>query len=324
MLRRVLILVIVVLLVSAVIGGWLWWKATPSPKGAVYVSMDGASLWNGSGQVRTRLRRLDWGQKLTVLDTYGTLAEVRTRKGTIGWVDGDDLMGPGVWRQLGMLAARVRQMPAQAPAHTQVLANLRLDPGRTSPRIGQLQPNTPVQVLARGVAIWKGASAGVPRKEDWLLVRARLPDGSQIAGWLLASFIQENLPDPLPAYATSSGVSPVAWFPLRKVKGSRGAAKPNFLMAGTSEPQGGKCDFTMIGVYTWSVRRAHYETAFVRNNLCGLLPIDVKFEPDAQKDVLFTFRNLGRGIPRKFTYRMRSTSVTQIPSKPSAPMSAGR
>lgn len=324
MLRRLLVLLALVLIGATVAGIWLWWSATPSSKGEVYVSMDGAPLWNGSGQVRTRLRSLDWGEKLNVLDTYGAEVEVRTPKGAIGWVAGDDLMGPGVWRKLGMLAERVRQMPVQAPAHTQVLSNVRLDPGRKSPRVGQLRPNTPVQVLARGVATWNGGPGGSPRKEDWLLVRAHFPDGSQIAGWVLASFIQENLPEPLPAYASSTGVRPVAWFALRKVKGLRGAPKPNYLMAGTDEQQGGSCDFTMIGVYTWSVRHGRYETAFVRRQLCGLLPIRVKFERDRQKDVLISFRNLGPGIPKKMTFRMRSTSVKQVPSKPSPPMQTGR
>jgi hypothetical protein len=316
--RRILIVLAVVLVVLAVVGIWKWWHETPSPKGEAYVSMNGSTLWNGTGLVRNRIERLDWGERLTLLDTYGDLVEVRTPRGRIGWVHQSNLMEPAVWRELGILAERVRHMPTQAPAHTGVLSNLRLDPGRTSPRIGQLLPNTPVEVLARGIATWAGGPGGRPEKQNWLLVRAHLPDGSQIAGWVLGDFIQEDLPAPLTAYASSSNVAPVAWFALRKMPDPRLGPQPNYLMAGSDEPDGGACDFTMIGVYTWSVRRQHYVTAFVKRNLCGLMPIDVKFEDDPQKDVLFSFRNLvPHGIPQKITYRMRSTMVTLIPTNPS-------
>lgn len=314
--RRILIVLAVVLVVLVALGIWKWWRAAPSPKGEVYVSMDGSTLWSSTGQVRSRIERLDWGKKLTVLDTYGTQVEVRTARGKMGWVQGSNLMGPGVWRELGQLAERVRHMPTQAPAHTEVLSNMRLDPGRKSPRIGQLRPNTPVEVLARGVATWDGGPGGRPQKENWLLVRAHLADGSQIAGWVLGSFIEEDLPAPLVAYASSSNVAPVAWFKLRKVADPRMGPQPNYLLAGSNEPNGGACDFTMIGVYTWSASRQHYETAFVKRNLCGLMPVDVKFEHEPHNDVLFSFRDLvPGGIPRKMAYRMRGSSVTPMPAK---------
>jgi hypothetical protein len=316
MLRRILITLALVLSISGAAYAWLWWHASPSPKGDAYVCMDGTPLWNGVGQVRSRLQKLPWGARVTVLGNYGGSVQVRTGKGITGWVNEDDLIDPGVWQRLGKLAARVRRMTAQAPGHTRVLSNLRLDPGRTSPRVGQLRRNTPVGVLARGVATWDGGPGGRPRKEDWLLVRAHLPGGAEIAGWALGSFIEEDLPQPLPAYASSAGVDPVAFFPLRKVNDPRAGVKPNYLLAGVAGPQGGPCDFTKVSVYTWSVTHQQYATAFVRSDLCGRLPIDVKFVNDARQDVLFSFENLDPRGDKTLTFRMRSTMVRLLRSQP--------
>lgn len=319
MLRRILITLALVLLISGAASAWLWWHATPSPKGEAYVGMDAAPLWNGNGQVRSRLQKLPWGTKLTVLDHYGDSVQVRTGKGIVGWVNEDNLIDPGVWQRLGKLAVRVRRMTTQAPAHARVLSNLRLDPGRTSPRVGQLRRNTPVDVLARGVATWDGGPGGRPRKEDWLLVRAHLPGGGEIAGWVLGSFIEEDLPQPLPAYASSAGVDPVAFFPLREVKDPRAGVKPNYLLAGVGGPAGGPCDFTRVGVYTWSVTHRQYETAFVQSNLCGHLPIRVEFKNDRQREVLFSFENLDPRGNKTLTYRMRGTMVRRLRSRPATP-----
>jgi hypothetical protein len=317
MVRRVLIAVGVVLLVSGGVGIWLWWTAQPAPKGDVYVCMNKTTLWDGNGQIRRPLADLTWGEKLAVLDEYNDSVKVRTPKGKIGWVAGDRLIDPGVWQRLGQLADRVRQMTTQAPAHTAVRSNLRLDPGRDSPRVGQLRPNTPVEVLARGVATRSTSSAAArdtSRKEDWLLVRARTKNGTELAGWVLASFISLDLPDPLPAYATSAGMTPVAYFPLHTVDDPTSGPKAYYLVAGENGPQGQPCDFTMLRVYTWNIKKQRYETAFVQNNVCGHLPIRVERNADAQHDSLFSFDNFSDAGSGQLTYRMRSTMVRLLKS----------
>lgn len=317
MLRRILIALVLVLFVSGAVVTWFWWHMQPSPKGEAYVVLDASPLWDGTGQVRRLLQKLPWGAKLTILDRYRNSVEVRTGQGKVGWVDEDDLVDPGVWQRLGTFASRVRQMTVQAPGHTRVLSNLRLDPGRSSPRIGQLRRNTPVEVLARGVATWSGGPGGQPQKEDWLLVRARTP-GGEVAGWALGDFIQEDLPDPLPAYASSSGVDAIAWFALRKVQDPNAGSKPNYLLAGTSGPEGQPCDFTRISVYTWSVKQQHYVTSFTQGDLCGHLPIQVTFSPDRERDVFFSFQNLEPGASKVLTYGMRSTIVRLLRSPTAA------
>jgi hypothetical protein len=317
MVRRVLIAVGMVLLVSGGLGLWLWWHTQPAPKGEAYVGMTNVPLWDGNGQIRRQLQNLSWGEKLTVLDEYNDSIKVRTPQGKVGWVDQKRLIDADVWGRLGNLAARVRQMTTQAPGHTAVRSNLRLEPGRDAPRVGQLKPNTPVDVLARGVATRSAENArasNTTRKEAWLLVRARTGKGAEIAGWVLASFIALDLPDPLPAYATSAGMSPVAFFPLRTVQDPKSGPKPYYLVAGTSGPTGQACDFTMLRVYTWSTLKERYETAFVQNNVCGQLPIRVERDEDPQHDALFSFDNVSSTGSEKLTYRMRNTMVRLLRS----------
>ncbi|MDE3136382.1 MAG: SH3 domain-containing protein [Acidobacteriota bacterium] len=324
MLRRVLIAVAVVLLVSGGVGAWLWWKASPPAKGEAYVGMAGVPLWDGNGQIRRRVQNLAWGEKLVVLAQYNDSIKVRTPQGKVGWVNEDRLMDPDVWQRLGTLAARVQQMSTQAQGHTAVLSNLRLDPGRTSPRVGQLKPNTPVEILERSAverSVESARARNTSRLEPWLLVRARISDSEQIAGWTLASFISLDLPDPLPAYATSAGMNPLAYFALSSVKDPEYGEKPYYLVAGSGSGQGQACDFTMLRVYTWSVLKHRYETAFVQNNLCGHLPIQVQRDVDPQHDSLFSFDDNSGSGTQQLSYRMRSTQVRPL-RRPSATKSA--
>jgi hypothetical protein len=312
MVRRVLIAVAVVLLVSGGAGLWLWWNAKPKARGDAYVGLSNVPLWDGNGQVRRRLQNLAWGERVSILDQYNDSIKVRTPQGKVGWVNEDRLIDPDVWQRLGTLAARVRQMTTQAQGHTAVLSNLRLDPGRASPRVGQLKPNTPVEVLARGVAERSAESAqarNTSRKESWLLVRARIGDGEQVAGWVLASFLSLDLPDPLPAYATSAGMSPIAYFPLETVKDAGYGEKPYYLVAGSSGAPGQACDFTMLRVYTWSTVKHRYETSYVQNDLCGHLPIRVERNVGPQRDALFSFDNFSSSGSQQLNYRMRHTIV---------------
>lgn len=320
MARRVIVALVFVLVASGAVVGWVWWHAQPKPIGSAYVGMANVSLWDGGGPVRRRLESLAYGERLTILNRYNDLAEVRTPKGKVGWVDQANLIDPGVWRSLRKFAGQVRAMTVQAKGHTSVLSNVRIGPGISSARVGQLRRNTPVEILSRAVV---GGGAGTnpapdgsraANKKDWLLVRARTPQVGEIAGWVLGDFIADDPPAALLPYISAAGMRPVAWFRLRKVNDPTTGPEPFYLVAGTSGPEGQPCDFTMLRVYTWSVVQHRYATAFVRNDLCGRLPVHVTFESGRQRGVLFDFQNLGLNGAKILTYRMRNTIVRQVPS----------
>ena len=129
-----------------------------------------------------------------------------------------------------------------------------------------------------------------------------------VAGWVLARFIELDLPDPVKDYASSADLRVVAWFELNRVPDGTGGEVPQYLVAGSRGAEGGACDFTMLRVYTWGKVRKRYETAYVESNVCGKLPIHVS---SGAKGSEFQFPDVDEGgADRK--YAMSETSVRRV------------
>lgn len=314
MLRRVLI----VLAVLVVLAGFVvlrWVRRSPPPLGAARIIADGAVLWDSTGEVRRQLGHLAYATPVVVLREYHEMAQVRTPDGTVGWVAQESLLSESLWQQEQTLAQRMGHAPVQAHGHTRVRANLRLQPGRDAPRLAQLAPNTPVDILARAVVQWSVPTESPPavhslHKEDWLLVRAPQPPVGTLTGWVVGRFLDLDLPDPLPEYAAAAGMRPVAFFPLHGVQDPQLGWKPYFLVAGTRGPEGQICDFTMLRVYTWSQAHQRYETAYVEDGFCGLLPIAVQVEGPRQSAFQFAVGDSAGSVLAR--YRMQETIVRRV------------
>ncbi len=305
--RRLLISLVFVLVAVALAGGYLWKRSQPKPAGIAYAGQDRVTLWSSTAQVREPVATLHYGEPVAVLVTFGDRVEVRTGAGVVGWVGADRLVQPELWQRVVALTARSRPMTVQARGVTRVPSNLHIEPGRDAPVIGQLRKNARVEILGRAVAKWAPGSGKAPRMEDWLLVRTTIPPVGELAGWLLGRFIDLTLPDPLPEYASASAMRVVGWYELARVTDPTAGVKPYYLVVATRGREGQPCDFTMIRVYTWGFRRKQYETAYVENNLCGLLPVEVAAQPDGE--YLFRFTALTEDGKQVETYRMRQTMV---------------
>jgi hypothetical protein len=133
-----------------------------------------------------------------------------------------------------------------------------------------------------------------------------------VAGWVLARFIELELPDAVKDYASSADLRVVAWFELNRVADGSGGAVPQYLVAGSRGAEGSPCDFTMLRVYTWSVARKRYETAYVESDLCGRLPIDVSTSGSIPE---FQFPDVDQGGAKR-KYAMYQTSVRLIKDRP--------
>jgi hypothetical protein len=129
-----------------------------------------------------------------------------------------------------------------------------------------------------------------------------------VAGWVLARFVELDLPDPVKDYASSADLHVVAWFELNRVPDGTGGEVPQYLVAGSRGGEGGACDFTMLRVYTWSTSRKRYETAYVESDLCGRLPIRLS---SGAKGPEFHFPDVDEGGADR-TYVMVQTSVRQV------------
>lgn len=343
--RKLLIAVPLLILVAAVA-----WVLRPKHElvGEGYISERSITLWSSVAQVREPVETLHYGDRVDVMGRRNDNVKIRTADGTIGWIDGRQLLEPALWERSIKLLQQAQAIPVQAHGRTKVQTNLRVQPGRTEPRLYQFGRGVPVEVVGRGVADWAqvidekepGNDSG-NKKEDWYLVRAvatRPPGetaartaetntttqpGDQsipIAGWVVARFVELDLPDPVREGIASANVRAVAWFELSRVADSAGG-KPQYLVAGTKGPDGQPCDFTTLRVYTWDAKKTRYETAFIENNLCGQMPIRIAKGPKDEPE--FRFQVIG-GDKGERVYRLIQTVVRRIREPGETPAKTNR
>ena len=332
--RKLLIAVPLLCLVG--VTAWIF-RPKHESQGEAFVSEQVAPVLSGIAQVRQQVGVLHYGERVEVLSKRNEYMKVRTPAGAVGWVEAHQLMEPALWQRSIKLLEQVRNMPVQARGRTKVSTNLRVKPGRTEPRLYQFARNVPVEIVGRGVADWvqstdeKDSSneAQETKKEDWFLVRglASRPPGESsarvsltatttepgdqtvpIAGWVIARFIELDLPDPVREGASSANIRPVAWFQLNRVSDPSGD-KPQYLLAASRGPEGHPCDFTALRVYTWNAKRERYETAFIENNLCGQLPIRTGKGPKDEPEFHF---HVMEGDKEERVYRLMQTVVRRI------------
>jgi hypothetical protein len=302
----------------------------------MFVSERSVTLWSSVAQVRESVGILHYGDRVNVLARRNETFKVRTAASGTGWVDARYLMEPALWQRSARLLEQTRAMPVQARGRTKVATNLRVEPGRTQPRLYQFGRGIAVEVVGRAVADWsqsgdekESAEPQEAKKEEWYLVRglATRPPGEAnarnaevngatqpgdqtipIAGWVIARFIEYELPDAVREGTASANVRPIAWFELNRVSDPAGE-KPQYLVAGARGSEGQPCDFTTLRVYTWNLRRSRYETAFIENDLCGALPVRVGRGPKNEPE--FRFREMD-GSNSERVYRLMQTVVRRV------------
>jgi hypothetical protein len=330
------LLVAVPLLCLVALLAWLF-RPKHESLGEAYVGERSITLWSSVAQVREQTGALLYGDHVEVLARRNDSVKVRTAAGLTGWVDGRYLIEPDLWQRSEKLLQQTRVMSAQARGRTKVPTNLRVQPGRTEPRLYQFSRNVPVEIVGRAVADWvqvtdekeSPAEPEESKKEDWYLVRAiatRPPGegalrnsaantttqpGDQnipIAGWVVARFVSLDLPDVVRDGTSAANMRPIAWFELNRVTDADGE-HPQYLVAGTHGPEGQPCDFTTLRVFTWNARKSRYETAFIENNLCGALPILVGKSPKGEPEFRFHVMDSGKD---ERVYHLVQTVVRRV------------
>src|SRR5580692_9503061 len=315
--KRKLLIAVPLLLIVAVVA-WFF-RPKHETLGEAYVGERTATLWSSVAQVREPLDTLHYGDRVDVVARRNDSIKVRTAAGELGWVEGRYLMDPALWQRSTKLLKMVQPMSVQAHGRTKVQTNLRVEPGRTQARLYQFGRGVPVEIVGRSVADWaqttdEKESSNEPqdtKKEDWFLIRgvATTPPGDStaraaettttapgdqtlpIAGWVIARFVELDLPDPVRDGANSANIRPVAWFELNRVS------------------DGQPCDFTTLRVYTWNLKKERYETAFIENDMCGKLPIRVGKSPKGEPE--FRFQEMDGGKEER-VYRLMQTVVRRI------------
>jgi hypothetical protein len=319
--RKVLLGFAVVLVV--VVGLYVRQRHSAAPLEIAYSGNRSVTVYSTSAQVREPVTTVSFGERLDVLQRFQDQVKVRTADGVVGWVEEHDLLSADSWQRMKDMETKSEEMSVEARGHTRVLSNLHFGPGRDTPRIRQLNKDVRLDLLTRQTAEIKPAivenadaesatAAAEGKKEDWWFVRAHTADQGTLAGWVLGRFIDLDVPQPLPDYASSAGMRIVAWTQLDRVTASSGKPVPQYLLVGTHGPEGQPCDFTMLRVYTWGKQKERYETAFVDSDVCGKLPIERTQMAGPAGDVTFWFQNLSDGTADKRTYVMHQTIVRRV------------
>jgi hypothetical protein len=313
--RKVLVGFLLVLVISGI--AYLRFHHRKPPLLVAYAGSRQLVLWSTTAQIREPVAKVNFGDRLDVLNRFDDQVQVRTAAGVTGWASGRDLLSPEFWRKAKDLEAKAAMLPVEARGHTRVLSNLHLEPGRDSPRICQLDKDVTLELFEReavGVpaAAEGAASGGEAKREDWWHVRAHPhpPDQSLPTGWMLGRFIELDVPSPLPDYASSAGIHIAAWFVLNQTTDASGNPKPQYLVVGNRGSEAEACDFTLMRVFTWSIKRQRYETAFLESDVCGKLP--VLLTQAASGDVTFAFEDRSNLTPENRVYQMRQTMVRRV------------
>jgi hypothetical protein len=329
------LLIAVPLLALVALAAWFF-RPRHESLGEAYVSEKSVTLWSSMAQVREPIGTLRYGDRVDMQAKRNDFVKVKTTAGAVGWVDGRLLMDPALWQRCEELLKRAETLPVQASGRTKVATNLRVEPGRTAPRLYQFGRGVPVQIVARAVADWSQVSdekesrePQEAKKEDWFLIRglATRPPGESsartavpsnttepgdqtvpIAGWVIARFLELDVPDPVREGSNAANLRPIAWFELNRVEDPSGQ-KQQYLLAAARGAEGQACDFSALRVYTWNRKKSRYETAFIENDLCGSLPIRVGKSAAGQPEFRFT-----NADDRKNTrvYRMMQTVVRRV------------
>jgi len=167
--------------------------------------------------------------------------------------------------------------------------------------------------------------ADVPVMEDWWLVR----DDQGRMGWLLGGRMDVDVPDSVGQYAEGQRI--VGAYVLTTIHDEESSAPnhqvPEYVMLLEPPKNGLPYDFDQVRVFTWSVKRHRYETAFRLHPIQGFLPVSISKVPvKGGTAPAFSFL-LGNGqevavdpdtgimrpaSPRTLNYQMIDTVVKRI------------
>src|SRR6266566_189577 len=258
---------------------------------ATVIAKNASVRLKNSSTSRT-LRTLDTGDRVNVLERQDNWYRIRYGDEVEGWMEESTVVTNATKKRIQELVVASQD---QSPQNTAVLhddANLRIEPGRSSPIIRKLDRGTMVEVLDRTTTPRPNSETA---SDAWIKVRS---SPTQV-GWVLGGLVVFDIPADIAQY--SEGYTYAAVKTINRVQDSF-AGPINWYVVGERKPGlDPHVDFSGIRVFTWNLKKHRYETAFRTKDLRGVYPLEI-----GQEGVNPTFRiyemgdNGAQKTPRDF------------------------
>ncbi len=315
----------------------------------VYVWVRQMYLRDRVAAVSNHVAQVNNGQSLEVLERGKRFLRVKTEKGEIGWIPDRAVIDSKTYEAFAQLVPQHKDDPVVATGTLRDDIYLHSTPGRDTDRFYLLPGNEKVQMLVRASVPREAAKSPAPAPvpapkpaspspapeqlapepppmEDWWLIR----DAQNRVGWALGSRVDVDIPDEVGQYAEGQKI--VGAYILTKVHDEESSAPnhdvPIYVTALAPPKSGLPFDFDQIRVFTWSLKRHRYETAYRLHPIQGYLPLRLGTEPapGGTTEPVFSFQvssspdvaiNPDTGIakpanPRTLSFALRDTSVRRI------------
>jgi SH3-like domain-containing protein len=284
------------------------------PTEYVYVIVKQAYLRDRVAAVSNRVALVTNGQQLEIVERQRRWVKVKTGKNELGWIEDRSVATAAIGAEFDKLRQEHAQDPVIATGSVRDELYMHVKPGRETDRFYLLPEGEKVQLLARAMAAKPGAAlaqaapsavAGkikqtgkakparysgkrtmsdqnapaitpdpsLPPQEDWWLVR----DSKGHVGWLLSRRLDVDVPDAISGY--SEGQKIVGAYVISTVQDTEAKRDdptvPIYVVVLNAYKDGLLYDFDQIRVFTWSLKKHRYETAYRERGLQGYLPVTI-------------------------------------------------
>jgi uncharacterized protein YgiM (DUF1202 family) len=262
-------------------------KPEPALDQATVVAKNASLRLKNSSTSRT-LRVLDTGEKVEVLERQENWYRVRYGPDVQGWMEESTVVTNDMKVRIQQLVTASQNQESQNTAVLRQAANMRLEPGRSTPIIHKFESGAKVEVLERTTLPRPGSSS----HDVWLKVRS---SPTQV-GWVLSGALEFDIPSDISQYSEEYTYAAVKV--INRVQDPV-AGQINWYVIGERKPgHDPNVDFEGIRVFTWNMKKHRYETAFRLKQLRGVYPLQI-----GQEGVNPTFR----------IYQLDEDGTTKVP-----------